>query len=397
MRNISRIKQLMLLSVILFAQTGFGLVRPELADIEAQPWMASIYVVNDEYDVSEVVCQGSLIDANWVLSTRDCVYDYLELLPEQVWSWPDTYYAVSLGGAEEKIAVTTSTRSDDGALMMFQLGESSTNQTIALSSRSFESLIGESVSIFGNSESQSIRDPYYNAGGGDFVSCSVDGELFVAPNDVCYVVAFPEESENLLVSRATIVDPESDTAPQEDVDTFYPFVLDGSRLYLDFRESPSHPCIEDVGAPVVTVTDDSEFELVGVVVSTGPRTGSLVCNPSLANIFASVEAFMDFIDGTIAQPQLAADCPGTPTMSLEETGGSGVRVSWDEIAGAQGYNLILSYALGYSPLVELDLGNITEVATDVDPETKYSLKLLAYNAQCTSELSNTITIHLAAE
>ena len=301
---------------------------------------------------------------------------------------------MTLGTSDEQLLVASHSVSEDGFLMMFELEEPNANEVIALSRDNFESLFDEPVSIFAHMESQSIRHHYANTAGDNSVYCTVDGSFFFTDDYVCYVISNPVVSQNLLVARGTVVDPESDSAPQDPVDTDYPFVLDGSRLYIDFRDSQSHPCLEDDGASIVKGNAQEGFELVGVVAATGPYTGQLLCNPSLSNRFAGVEFYRDFIESTIVQAQFAAACPVAPTVLLEEIGGNGIRVSWDAVDEAVGYKLVLSDALGYSPLIELDLGNITEASTDVDPTVEYSLKLLAYNAQCSSEFSNPITINL---
>ncbi|MDX1490997.1 MAG: fibronectin type III domain-containing protein [Pseudohongiellaceae bacterium] len=376
-----------------WAMTAIAIVKPQVSDEDMPEWVATIFVVNELALMQRKICQGSLIDSRWVATSAECWRDWMHLLPEDIWDNDLTHYAIRVGSSSTLHTVKSQVQSEDGLLLLFELDTPSSQEPVSIYEDSYKSLWNRSVSVLGTSETTSIAHWYFNPEGDNLVECEVDGEAFSSSDAHCYLVSKPQYSDQVLLANGIIVNPDASSTEKYFIDEGREFASDGSRVYINFRYSQSHTCFEDIGAPIVTGSGGNQT-LVGLVSYPAP----FLCSPALStNYYARIAHYKDFIDATISDALFQSMCPEAPSIAMEETGGNGIRLYWDEVEGATGYKLIVSERLGYEPLIDLDFGNITELSTDIVPDVEYSVKLLAYNGQCTSPLSELLTVYLSQD
>ncbi|MGP1609157.1 MAG: trypsin-like serine protease [Burkholderiales bacterium] len=376
---------------VLTSRFALSLVDPAISALTQQPWFAQIYV-SDGVSAPKEFCKGALINSQWILTSGFCVYDPFEALGTDRDATGKTY-VVKFAGSAVFHEIERFVQSPDLAAGMMKLVNPVTIQPVRLSTRSEADLRSKDVFILGTESTAATGDIYYNPDLGKRMYCRVDGQVFFRTGALCYLMPKLVKASGLLEARAKVIDPGAPGAPNSSVDTYAPFDTTGNRLYLDFRATSSYPCNEDLGAPVLYTNEAGTIEVVGIVSGVGMALFPL-CNPSLANVFGTLSAYQDFIDTTMAQDAFDSLCPSLPEVNVEYTGDRGVRVWWNPVAGATGYRLLYTIAVGYIPFVTLDVGNQTEVRTEISPVPIYHVALVAYNEACTSPISPELAVAL---
>jgi hypothetical protein len=378
-------------AALLSPRDSSGLVDPAPSTLPSQPWMAQIFV--DDGGTLREFCKGALIEDEWVLTTGYCIYDPFEALgPER--DGTDAEYVVRFAGSQELHAVAKYVKSSDYTVALMKLEAPVAITPVALSRSTAAELLDKDVFILGTEISKAVGDYLFNPDFGQRMYCRVDGEAFYRPGAVCYIMPTLVHSTSLVETRAVVINPSAPGAPNSPLDTGSPFDTTGARLYLDFRADHSYPCHEDLGAPILRVNDSGTVEVAGIVSGVGMAIGFPLCNPSLGNLFATASAYQDFIDTTLAQEAFDALCPATPELKVEYPGGRKIRLSWPAVPGATGYRLMYNSMVGYEAYITLDLGNRTEVNTEILPDPIYRVAAVSYNGTCSSPISGELTVAL---
>ncbi len=367
-----------------------ALVSPEQADIQEQDWMANILIKGSLSERYSLFCKGSLIDAYWVLSSPACFNDAFGIIDRAVGS-DKAEYAVALGNLGGLFRVEERLISTDGNAMLLRLERPADNTPIKVLHYKPAQLKGVQIRIFNNESTASLADSVFNPVGDLPVTCRIGARLFFDDGKMCYVVSKQEYSIFLQMARGRIIDPLAADAPVSPLNSAFIPDTSGDRLYVDFSERNSHPCHEDLGSPIVA-TLNGELVQVGLVVAAGMATGIPLCNGSFFNNLISLDEQRDFIESSISKGKFAQQCPAKTVLKHEKLSKTQVRFYWDEIYQAEGYRVLFTTALGYEPIQSVDLGNITEVSVNLEPDTTYSLALQAYNSSCTGVMSRPISV-----
>lgn len=104
--------------------------------------------------------------------------------------------------------------------------------------------------------------------------------------------------------------------------------------------------------------------------------------------------YLDSVNLTIAESEMNGVCPLAPEPEYEVTNDGHIRFTWDTVENSQGYRMLSTALLGYEALQETDLGNVLTTAFPYEPGNEYSFAFLAFNAECSSELSEIISVNL---
>lgn len=375
----------------LFPVSSFGLVNPKPSQTNHADWFAFIFAVDETYDSNYVVCSGVLIDPNWVLSSRGCLldpYETLEILSTQ----NEIRYRVEIWGELGLFEVVDSIPSPDGRLVMHKLNRPSAVSPIRRSLLTPEALLNTQVEVPGFFTSEDLGNVDYNPDGNVKVTCRVQGELYIYDNSYCYVLSPERFSYFPNGVFGSIIDPTQSGPLTVPLDKGFEPELEDDEIYINF-ETGSFPCHEDLGSPVVA-SINGETRLVGVVTYVGIAAGLSICADTLYNTFSSTSYYDDFIRQTLLRDAFDSDCPSTTRLRLEEQSDHFIRLHWEPQSSATGYKILYSLRLGYEAIQEADLGDVTEVRTQVSPDTEYHVSLLAYNDRCTSQPSDPVTILL---
>lgn len=375
---------------MLLSGSATALVDPLEADIPEQDWMVNVLVKGYRSPYYAQFCKGSLIHPYWVLSSAACLIDPRNILTRAV--GPDAaQYAVDLGNLGGLYKVEERRISADGTAMLLRLNRPATRSPIRLLYSAPADLRGVQLRIFNRESSLGLGHGLYNPKGRLTVTCQVDGAQFFANGRMCYVLSAINYESRQLMARGRPVDPRSGNAPRHPLNPLVTLNTNGNRLYLDFSEQDAYPCHEDMGAPIVA-TQGGQLVQVGLVVAVGMATGVPLCNDSFANYLTTLDGLQEFIEGAIASGEFSRQCPARPELKFERLSGNRVRFYWEEIHAAQGYNALFTRRLGYAPIERVDLGNLHDLAVSLDSGTTYTLAVQAYNADCTSLLSPTVTV-----
>lgn len=375
--------------VLLFPAAA--LVSPEDADIQEQDWMANILIKGSYSQRYSLFCKGSLIHEYWVLSSTACFNDALGIIKGAVGS-DKAEYAVALGNLGGFFKVEELLISPDRNSMLLRLERPADNTPIQLLYRSPAQLEGTQIRIVNNESSASLAHDRYNPVGELPVSCQIGGKTFFNDGRMCYVVsARLDYSITPLMARGRIVNPLLADARTSPLNSLINPDTSGDRLYIDFSENNSHPCHEDLGAPLVALVND-ELVQVGLLVAAGMSTAVPMCNGSFFNYMITLQELQDFIDESIAKGQFAQQCPAKASLKVEKLAGTSRRFYWDEVYQAEGYRALFTTAVGYEPIQVVDLGNTVEIVTDLQAGVTYSLALQAYNSSCTGVMSRPISV-----
>lgn len=386
----SRFRLLFFAGLFCSMSVSQAIVDPVPADIPEQDWMANVLIKGERSKNFSLLCKGSLIHEYWVLSSTDCLTDALEIIHDFVGS-DAAEFAVALGNLGGFFRVEERITSPDGNSMLLRLDRPSDNKPIDILYRTPAQLEGVQVRIFGNESSASFADNFYNPTGQQAVSCEIEGKDFFSDGRMCYVTSTLDYSIFPLMARGRVIDPLSADAPDSPLNAAISPDTSGDRFYVDFSENNSHPCHEDLGAPVIATVAGEPVQ-VGLLVAAGMPTRVPLCNGSFYNHMISLKAQQDFIEQSIAKGEFAQRCPSKAELKFEQLSGSSIRLYWSEIDKAEGYKILATAALGYEPIQAIDLGDVLELSVELELGTTYSLALQGYNSQCTGKMSRPISI-----
>lgn len=368
-----------------------GIVEPEETQLQPQSWMVNIFATS-RLGFRSFMCKGALISGRWVLTAARCsVYDPYRAI-EGTQSSGDPQYIVTIAGSNTPVKVLDFVQSDDGLLGLMYLETPVVAAPLAVSTATEAQLIGTDVQILGTERSKGVRDARFNPNSGLRMNCDIGGDTYVTGSSenggaFCYLMSWPVTGSTLYRARARIIDPEAPGAPDSEMDRYGGFDRSGKRLYLDFRVGGSHPCHEDLGAPVLRRTEDGSIEAVGVVTAVGMAAGVPLCGPMLYNTFSSTAHYRQFMLDAIAQKTFERHCPYAPEPQFEVLEDGSVRLHWEAVRGATGYRLHYTAHEGYVPIQSADLGNVLEYRTTLPAGAEYSVAVSAYNAACASPVS----------
>ncbi|MES2606173.1 MAG: hypothetical protein V4603_14655 [Pseudomonadota bacterium] len=381
----------LLLIPVAFTMPALALVNPDITSIPVPGWMVEIHGVLERQGRTAELCKGVLIAPQWVLSTTTCRFDPNRVLDDEQ---GETRYVAKLGPNEDSVGVEEFFQSDDGTIALLRIELPSEATPLPLSTQTSAQLMGQQAVIFGKQTSLPVRHDFYNPNViAPAASCQVNGTDFAIEGAFCYLLTKPARAFTLYQTRATIINPTMGGAPSTALDRAARIDTSGKQLYLDFRQSLSYPCHEDVGSPVL-VKNSTGYEIAGVVVGVG-MTGFLpICGMSLANQFVSIAHARKFIDETMASYDFSATCPTRPEVDVFYLAGNEISVAWNPVKGATGYKLHYTTRHGHEPITTLDAKGRTAVDTTIAPGADYLVAVTAYNTHCSSELSELLPVNL---
>lgn len=373
------------------AAPSLALVDPEVTPQLAPGWMADIHVVLERQNRTTDFCKGVLIAPQWILSAASCVYDPNRVLDDEQGK-PE--YIVKLGPNADVVEVDGFFPSDDYSVGLFHIALPSEAAPLPLTDKTAAQLAGKEAVIVGRQSSLPVMHSYYNPGvTAPSALCQVNGKDFAIDGAMCYLLTKTTNANTLFRTRSIIIDPLAANAPATALDKTVKPVTTGSQLYLDFRQSQSYPCHEDLGAPVL-VQNGSGYEIVAMVTGVGIATALPVCGMSLANKFISIAGARAFIDRTLAAYDFSAACPAAPKPEVVYTGGNEITLRWPPVRGASGYKLHYTGDHGRRPITTVDMKARTDAHTAIEPGIEYLVAVTAYNANCSSALSELLPVNL---
>ena len=383
-----------LLCCMLLTLPALALVDPAPTTLPVQPWMADIEVRVGTDPQSHVFCKGVLIAPQWILSTGLCLADpnhYLDTL----YPGDDPHYFVKLGPNADVAEVEKFFTSADYRIGLFRMALASEAQALPLSGKTAKQLWGSQVFILGKQTSQAIYNPVYNPGvSADAVSCKINGTEFFLDGAICYLLATPVSGTTLYQSSATVIDPLASGAPATALDKLVNIDTSGAHLYLDFRSQRSYPCLEDLGAPVLSRQSDGSYEIAGIVAGVGMSVLLPLCGMSLANEFISVTAIRTFADQTMAAYDFSARCPKAPEPAVTYLDGGVINLHWGSVKNATGYKLHYTTRHGHVPIETANVLDRTTISTTLEAGRDYLVAVSAYNSVCSSALSRALPLKL---
>ena len=366
-----------------------AVIGPEELLEPVPSWLARIHVSSTNRHVISILCNGVLIAEKWVVSSRACLRD-----PYRVFDIfrgiPDIEYLVTLGDSEQYLRVINRYAPPDSSLLLYELESATAVTPIRLNLSPLPELYGQEVEIVGRESSEMLNHEYFNPGNGRSGSCKVSGETFFAPGVFCYLFIYPVRHSVFVGIRARLIDPEGPERPRTELDDYVEPITDGTRLYLDFFNSGSYTCMEDMGSPITVRNENGERELVGIVNASGMGNLLPMCSPSMANWFTATAAYQEYFEGLQAEARFRAVCPQRPFIhaSVNEAGVGAL--AWQAVAGAKGYRLYYTLDSGYREIQTLDLGDTTSISSLLESGIIYEAAVQAYNNDCTSPISNRV-------
>lgn len=393
MKSILRVSLLLLISVLLQAP-GSALIRPELTfQLNPPEWMAIITVQQESTGSFFAVCNGSLIERQWVLAGVSCAFDPFETI-QNLSRGSEPKFFVFIGSNTEPYEVENTIFSPDFDLQLYKLNRPATETPIKRTSLSADELNGTEVKIYNLYTSEPLGNSSWAPEGEINTECTINGAAFFSDGRICYLLSPIALLTRLGSATATVIDPSSSDAPATALNQFANLNETGAELYLKFEENGSYPCYEDAGSGIIAEIDGEE-QLVGVVSRIGVAAGMPLCNNSFLNTFAATSHYESFILESLAQGDFDSACPSSTTLRMDKVGENGVRLHWDALDSVVGYRLFYTTDLGYVAIESADVGSVTEISTQLDPATTYTVALQAYNDQCTGALSEPISILLS--
>jgi hypothetical protein len=380
-----------LLFMLLLVLQGWSLrasaiVGPQEALAAVPSWLVRIYAGRVPGGEGALFCYGALIDPRWVVSSVGCLNDPYEVL-QSAGAPTERQYTVRLGLDPQRVRVRNRYQSPDAGLMLYELDYPVAARPVAVSPADPGSLEGESVVILGLDSSEPLAHDYFNPDGSRGGSCTVNGRRFFDTGILCYVYTWPVRHSRMVKTEARIIDPFGPDRPDTGLDQAVQPKTDGSRLYLRYGKPTSYACIEDMGMPIVRITEGGKAELVGLVNAVGMAVGLPLCSASMAHWYTAVAHYRDFLVRARAEARFRAACPAQPTLQVDYPGQGRVELHWQSVAGATGYRLIHAPVEGRSDIRSLDVGSVESISLTLGPEEQYEVSLQAYGPDCTSPLS----------
>lgn len=368
-----------------------ALVDPEVTQQMVPGWMADIHVVLKRQNRTTEFCKGVLIAPQWVLSAASCEFDPGRVREDEQ---GEPEYIVKLGPNADVVEVEEFYPSDDYSVALLRIALPSEATPLPLTGKTAAELLGQEAVIFGRQSSLPVMHAFYNpAVTAPSALCQVNGKDFSIDGAFCYLLTRKTNANTLFRTRARIIDPLATTAPATALDKLVKPDSTGYLMYLDFRDNRSYPCHEDIGAPVL-VQNGNSYEIAAVVTGVGMTASVPICGMSLANEFVSIDGAREFIEQTMAGYDFEASCPIAPEPEVTYTGNNGITLKWDAVKGATGYKVHYTGDHGHVPISTVDVKGRTDVATVIAPGVEYLVAVTAYNANCSSELSDPLPVNL---
>jgi len=376
--------------IVFMASNSHGLIFPDETSLSRKDWMADVAILVPGTDADYIgLCQGALIDPFWVLTSFGCLYDPYEVI-EDVVEGEELEFGVFLGTDNEPYQVAEYFPSQSHGIMLLRMNREAAVDPIAVNFTTAEQLLGQEITIYNDLISDGFYDDFWNPAGDIDASCTVDGSFFQNANAQCYILHYPDRSPNLMSLTGRIIDPEVEGVENHPIDSQVTFNLRDDQLYIDFQSG--YPCLEDIGSPIVG-TLNGEETLVGLVLATGSTAGLSLCTPTYANFFLAMNASREeFINTTMTEGEFDLVCPDQPRLEDSLSIANVLTLSWDDQANAEGYRLMFTPAAGYIPIEVIELGAVTEYATPIEVGSDNSFALVAFNENCSSVMSDVVTI-----
>jgi len=386
---------------MLWAMTGitrsWALVNPDELNEAIPQWLARMYIGTTEEEPKSLYCYGALIDARWVVSSVGCFNDPYRIL--DAYSGRDqTRYSVRLGNSRVYYEVAERYRAPDAGVMLYELLEPVSEAPIAIADVALEELFGSPVQVLGLDTSAALGHPEFNpfttspAG-----TCTLNGKTFFSEGAWCYLFTYPIRHNKFLGASAMIIDPAGPDRPDTDFDRKLVPNTTGARLHLRFARATTYSCMEDMGMPITRTNANGDRELVGIVNIAGGANGLPVCSGTIANWNTAVGYYRDFFRKTRIEAQFRALCPKAPHIETRYLTPSEVELHWEAARHASGYTVHYSRDTGFEPVEAVALGNQTRVKTRLVAGEVIEAAIQAYNANCTSLLSNRVYLKVSSE
>jgi hypothetical protein len=388
-------KPVLFLSLILvgWSPVSRAIVGPEEAGVAVPAWLSRIYVSRNGEGSASLFCYGSLIDSRWVVSSAGCLNDPYQVL-KSYGPATERQYSVRLGQSRESYRVKNRYQSPDAGLMLYELDQPVAVEPVAVSMKGAQALEGEHVVVLGLESSEPLGHDYYNPDGSRSGSCSVNGREFFDTGILCYVFTWPVRHSVLVKTEARLIDPQGPDRPDTPLDRAVRPRTDGSRLYMRYADPASYACIEDMGMPIVHVTEGDRVELVGLVNAVGMAAGLPVCSSSIAHWYTSVSHYRDFLVRARADARFRSACPARPVLNVDYPARDRVELAWQPVAGATGYRLFYAPVSGRREILSVELGNVNQISRTLSVGDSYEVAVQAYSQECTSPLSLPVFVQL---
>lgn len=309
-----RIYIIFITAVLLNVFPSEAIVDPVPADIVEQDWMANVLIKGSRSKNFSLLCKGSLIHEYWVLTSTACLADALDIIDDFVGS-DAAEFAVALGNLGGLFKVEERITSPDNNSMLLRLERPADNKPIRVLYRSPAQLKGVQVRLFNNESSASLAHDFYNPAGTRAVSCKIEGREFFNDGRMCYVTSRLAYSIAPIMAKGRVINPLAPGVPSLPLNSLAIPDTSGDSLYIDFSENNSHPCHEDLGAPIIA-TLNGELVQFGMLVAAGMPTGVPMCNGSLLNRMISMAGQKGFIEESIAKENLPSAAPSGQNCSL---------------------------------------------------------------------------------
>ena len=367
-----------------------ALINPAVTSAQTPEFMVTMLVTTESNEFVFAFCKGTLIQKYWVLSSRSCFNDHYKVFEKAVRDSRPVYYAYFEHNGETRL-VEEYVVSPDGALALFRLKNPASSKPVKLVYKPTSELLSSTVNILGFETSDAIGDTLFNPAGNIPGICKVSGSVFTKSGTFCYIISLPDYTNQLKVSAGKVFDPAVDKTGLTIIDSLEEIDGTGTKIYVNFQASGSYPCAEDIGSALLVEQSDG-WAQVGLVYGVGSVLALPICSMTILNTFLNLSKYEAFITATTSLSEPELTCPATPLFSFEKQGTNVVHLEWTRVSNATGYRALVTTSLGFEPIQAINLGDIDEIITAVDPSKTYTLAIQAYNNDCNGPMSVVRTI-----